>query len=308
MDLLMKGISMKPILHSVSYAGLWGQEQLTLEEFIPHAARLGYAGVMLMTKRPHLSPLTYDDKRLNRLAELLDEYHLSVDCLAGYCDPNAGFSNTSAPFAPLPEMQLVTLRQWLHFAARLKSPLIRLLTGAAGTGEPYQTQWKRCVRFMREACTMAADFNVTIGLQNHDDIGGHYLSMLDLIEEIDRPNCKACLDAWSIALQDADLTDAVRQLKDYIVHTTVADYVKRPRYRYHHPGQGNVYERILDEVKAVPPGEGLIDYGTFFNELQAVGYDGAVAFEMCSPLRGGGSRENLDTYAQTFLKFLQPWM
>lgn len=299
---------MKPILHSVSYAGLWGQDSMELEEFVPHAARLGYSGIMVMTKQPHLSPLCYTEDRLNRLADLLEEHRLTADCLAGYCDPNAGYSATSGPFAPLLEMQLVTLKEWLKMAVKLRSPLIRLLTGSASSGETYHAQWKRSVQFLRQACDMAADFNVTIGLQNHDDIAGHYLSMKDLIEEIGRPNCKACFDAWSVALQSEDLKEAVRQLKEFIVHTTVADYVKRPRYRYHFPGEGNVYERILDEVKAVPPGEGFIDYAAFFDELKSIGYNGAVAFEMCSPLRGGGSRDNLDRYAKKYLEFLKPWM
>ena len=40
---------MIPILHSVSYAGLWGQDRLSLEDFIPRSASLGYDGVMLMS-------------------------------------------------------------------------------------------------------------------------------------------------------------------------------------------------------------------------------------------------------------------
>jgi len=299
---------MKAVLHSVSYAGLWGQERMDLEEFIPHAAQLGYSGVMLMTKRPHLSPLDYDKKRLERLSDLLDQHGLSVACLAGYSDPNAGFTATSGPFAPLIEMQWLSIRQWARMAARLGAPMIRLLTGLATTGEPYHTQWKRCVQFMRESCDIANDYDIVIGIQNHDDIAGHYLSMADLIEEIDRPNCKACLDAWSIALHGDDLGEAVRYLGDRVVHTTVADYVRRPRFKYHHPGEGNIYERMLDEVRAVPPGEGFIDYESFFNALKKTGFKGTVGFEMCSPLRGGGSAENLDRYARKFLKFLKPWM
>ena len=42
---------MKPVLFSVSYAGFWGQARLSLEEFIPHARKLGYVGVELMGKR-----------------------------------------------------------------------------------------------------------------------------------------------------------------------------------------------------------------------------------------------------------------
>ncbi|MGC9328425.1 MAG: sugar phosphate isomerase/epimerase family protein [Candidatus Hinthialibacter sp.] len=299
---------MIPVLHSVSYAGLWGQDALSLDEFIDHAKALGYAGVMLMSKRPHLSPLDYDEKRLDELAQRLHGENLRVACIAAYSDPNCGFSAAAAPFAPIGEMQLVNIRHYARMAQKLSAPVIRLLTGPAPSGIPYAVSWRRCVDFMREACDIAAAYGVVIGIQNHDDIAGHYLSMADLISEIDRPNCKACFDAWSVALQGEDLSKAVRTMGSLIVHTTVADYVKRPRFRYHHPGEGNVYERTLDEVRAVPPGEGFIDYPQFFNALRDTGFHGTVAFEMCSPIRGGGKMENLDRYAKQFLQFLKPWM
>ena len=296
---------MDAVLHSVSYAGLWGQARLSLEEFIPRAAGLGYSGVMLMTKRPHLSPLDYDHRRLEGLARTLQKHNLSVACLAGYSDPGAGYSVTSGPFVPLNEMQLVTISHWAQMAQRLGAPIIRLLTGLATTGESYTAQWSRCVEFMREACDIAAACGVTVGIQNHDDIAAHYLSTADLIDEIGRPNCKACFDAWSVALHGDDLGEAVRHMGSRIVHTTVADYVRRPRFKYLHPGEGNTYQRVLDEVRAVPPGEGFIDYAKFFSALQQAGYDGAVGFEMCSPLRGGGSIENLDRYAGRFIEFIE---
>ena len=50
----------EPVLHSVSYAGVWpGQARLTLEAFVDKAADLGFRGVMLMAKRPHLSVLDW---------------------------------------------------------------------------------------------------------------------------------------------------------------------------------------------------------------------------------------------------------
>jgi len=45
---------MKLSLFSVSYAGFWGQHQLTLPEFIEKSAQLGYDSVMLAGKRPHI--------------------------------------------------------------------------------------------------------------------------------------------------------------------------------------------------------------------------------------------------------------
>ncbi|GMU22869.1 MAG: hypothetical protein AMXMBFR13_29530 [Phycisphaerae bacterium] len=296
---------MKATLHSVSYAGLWGQARLSLEELIPRAAKLGYSGVMLMTKRPHLSPLEYDQQRLEKLKELLLAHRLEAPCLAGYNDPGAGAGGTS--FAPLAEVQLIAIRHWARMAAALGAPVLRLFTGPANEREDYTAQWRRSVEFLRQACDVAAEFGVTVGIQNHDDIAAHYLSFSDLIDEVDRPNCKACFDAWAVALHGDDLVTAVRHLGDRIVHTTVADYVKRPRFKYHHPGQGNVYERTLDEVRAVPPGEGFIDYTSFIRALGEIGYEGAVAFEMCSPLRGGGGIENLDRYARHFVECFKSW-
>jgi sugar phosphate isomerase/epimerase len=278
---------------------------LSLEEFIPRAAKLGYAGVMLMTKRPHLSPLDYDQKRLEELRELLAAHRLEVPCLAGYNDPGAGAGGAS--FAPLAEMQLVVIRQWARMAQVLGAPTLRLFTGPANEREDYTTQWRRSVEFLRQACDIAGEYGVAVGVQNHDDVAAHYLSLADLIDEVDRPNCKTCFDAWSVALHGDDLSTAVRHMGAKIVHTTVADYVKRPRFKYHHPGQGNIYERTLDEVRAVPPGEGFIDYRSFFNALREVGYQGAAAFEMCSPLRGGGGIENLDRYARQFIEVLGRW-
>jgi sugar phosphate isomerase/epimerase len=258
-----------------------------------------------MTKRPHLSPLDYDEKRLEGLRELLVRHRLDVPCLAGYNDPGAGAG--AASFAPLAEMQLVVIRQWVRMAKVLGSPVLRLFTGPANEREDYTAQWRRSVEFLRQACDVAGEHGVTIGVQNHDDIAAHYLSLSDLIDEVDRPNCKACFDAWSVALHGDDLATAVRHMGSRIVHTTVADYVKRPRFKYHHPGQGNNYERTLDEIRAVPPGDGFIDYPNFFGTLREIGYSGAVAFEMCSPLRGGGSIENLDLYALRFIDCCKAW-
>ncbi len=56
--------------------------------------------------------------------------------------------------------------------------------------------------------------------------------------------------------------------------------------------------------QAVPIEEGFIDYRAFLTTLAGAGFSGTVAYEMCSPLLGGGSVENLDRYAALFLKFM----
>ena len=51
----------------MSYAGLWGQHRLDTVDFIAKAAELGYSSVMLMGKRPHLSPLDANDAALEAI-------------------------------------------------------------------------------------------------------------------------------------------------------------------------------------------------------------------------------------------------
>jgi hypothetical protein len=57
-------------------------------------------------------------------------------------------------------------------------------------------------------------------------------------------------------------------------------------------------------VQAVPIDEGFIDYAAFLGVMRESGFHGSVAYEMCSPLLGGGSLENLDRYARRFVEFL----
>jgi sugar phosphate isomerase/epimerase len=58
-------------------------------------------------------------------------------------------------------------------------------------------------------------------------------------------------------------------------------------------------------MRAVPIGEGFLDYKTFINTLKEIGYQGYIAYEMCEVLDGGGSIENLDNCARKFLEYMK---
>jgi sugar phosphate isomerase/epimerase len=290
---------MKTALHSVSYAGLWGQSRLALPDFLERARQLGFGAVMLMAKRPHLSVLDCDAEERSRLRKQLERLDLKVACLAGYTDFCMG---SDRPDTPQREMQLLYVRELCRLARDLDCGLVRVFTGFDYASATFDQQWAMCVAGLRECARQAAPFRVTVGVQNHHDLAVHHDSLFDLLEEIGEPNCKAMFDAWSPALQGVDLAAAVKKMAPYIVHTTVADYVRRPRFRYQ-PQLVN-YVRETDAIRAVPMGEGFIDYRSFFQALQASGFNGYVAYEMCSALRGGGSDQNLDRCARKFLDYM----
>jgi sugar phosphate isomerase/epimerase len=291
---------MKLALHSVSYAGVWpGQARLALDDFLVRARALGFGAVMLMAKRPHLSPLDYDAEARRRLRGRLADLGLEVACLAGYNDFCMG---ADRPDVPAREIQVYYVRELCRLAHDLGCGLVRVFTGFEQPAVSYEQQWQWCVGCLKECARFAAPLGVTVGVQNHHDIAGHWEGLLDLLHDIDEPNCKALFDAWAPALQGADLAEAARRLAPHTAHTTVADYVRRPRFRYV-PKLVN-YAREPDVVRAVPMGEGFIDYRGFFRALREGGFRGSVAYEMCSPLRDGGGEENLDRCARRFLEYM----
>ena len=292
---------MKTALFSVSYAGLWGQAALGLEEFIRKAAALGYEGVELMGKRPHASPLEMTPDRRKAVRDLLGEAGLDLACVAAYTDFTGGLRAGEVPFG---EMQVAYVGALAQMAADLGGGLVRVFTGYDDAARDFTQQWDLCVAGIRECCDRAADLGVTIGVQNHHDIAVHSAALREFIADVDRPNCRAMFDAWSPALRGEDLREAAQAMAPLTAYTTCADYVRLPRFHYR-PGCVNYTPAECDHVRAVPMGEGCIDYEGFFAGLKAGGYDGWIAYEMCSPLRGGGSEENLDACARRFLEYVK---
>lgn len=286
-------------LHSVSYSGSWGQERLTLEQFVDKAAALGYNGVLLMAKRPHLSPLEYGPAELLSLRRKIEARGLRV-AIAGYNNFTADWDHRDIPQL---EIQVHYVTELARLARDLGAGLVRIFTGYEHPAAAFATQWDSVVKALKECAARAAELGIVIGVQNHHDIAVGYEAQYSLVQAVGEPNCRALFDAWAPALQGADLAAAARLLGPVTAHTTIANYQLRPRYRYD-PALVN-YTAVTPTVEAVPVDEGFIDYRAFLASLWEAGFRGTVAYEMCSPLRGGGSVKNLDAYASRFLEFMR---
>jgi len=287
-------------LFSVSYAGLWGQQRLDLAAFIAKAAELGYSSVMLMGKRPHLAPLDTDEAALEALRGELARRNVACRAIAGYTD----FAPQRAAEVPFAEMQFDYVRALCRIASALEAPYVRIFTAYDIDTTAPTAAWNNVVGCLRECGDRAADYGITLAVQNHHDVAVESAALLDLINEVDRSNVRLGFDAWSPALRGEKLYEAARQMAPYTVITTNADYIRVPRFRYR-PELVN-YERLEpDMVRAVPFGEGFIDYEAFFAGLAEGGFEGLANYEMCSPIRGGGSEGNLDEYARNYLQWMR---
>jgi len=292
--------SMKLSIFSISYAGLWGQQAIDLPSFIAKAAQLGYDGVMIAGKRPHLSPLDADDARLASVKTALKEHRLSCYVIAGYTD----LSPSTAAKVPYLEMQIAYVESLARLAAKLGAGVVRVFTAYEVDGHGIHGIWTGVVKALQEMCDRAAAHGVSVAVQNHHDLAVHSDVLLELLHDVDRPNCKLGFDAWSPALRGEDLFETARRMAPHTVITTNADYVRLPRFRYQ-PALINYERAHPDLVRAVKFGQGFIDYPAFFRGLKEGGFDGIATYEMCSPIRGGGSMANLDAFAAQYLRWMK---
>jgi L-ribulose-5-phosphate 3-epimerase len=294
-----------PVLHSVSYAGAWpGQSCLSVDEFLSKAVQLGYRSVALVAKRPHVSPLDYDDAARGALRARIEQLRLELAAMMGYSDFTAGLDHPGIPSA---EMNAAYIGVLAKLTADLGATRLRIFTGYQRPGVSYDAQYNEIVKGLRMAGNEAARHGVTLAVQNHHDIACHHDQLAWLMEEVGHPNVRLAFDAWAPHLQGVRgeaLVRGVEKVGKFIELTTVADYEVQRRFRYD-PNAVSYVAEPAPVVRAVAPGAGEIDYASFFEGLRNAGYRGPVAYEMCAALKGGGSIENLDRTARTFLEFLR---
>jgi sugar phosphate isomerase/epimerase len=255
-----------------------------------------------MGKRPHLSPLDYSLDDCRRLRDLVDEHDLEVAAIGAYTNFTGGADTAEVPFA---EQQIAYVEALAARASVLGgAKLIRIFSSYERSEMAPFEQWKRTIACIQECCDRAAAHGVTIGLQNHHDIGVATRTLRELLEQVDRPNFIPMVDYWSIHLRGEPLGDDLRQLIPRMRFTTVADYIVLPRFRYE-PALVNYTAVNPPLVMAVPMGSGDLDYASFLEFLTRHGFDGWCSYETCSPIKGGGSLENLERYAAGFLEYMR---
>jgi sugar phosphate isomerase/epimerase len=295
---------MTPMLFSVSYAGGWGQHKLDLISFLEKAAAIGYPTVEIGGKRPHLSPVDYSNvESVQRIKAKAAELKVEIPTIAGYTDFTSGRQAAEVPFV---EMQIQYVRQLAVLGRALGARIVRVFSGYFTDLADHHADWTKCVTALRECADVCADNGLVLGVQNHHDVGVDVTAFEELLDDINHPNAKAMFDPWSVALHGADLYHAARRMAPRMVQTTLADYIRIPRWQYR-PSLINYESVSPDAVRAVPLGEGFQDLDGFFRGLKEGGFDGYVAYEICSPIRGGGSEQNLDKAARQALEKIRQW-
>ena len=269
-------------LYSITYGGVWYRGgALTVEQVIGRALKFGYQGVEIDGKRPHGNPLDMPQSRCRQLRQGASDQGIEIYAVAANND-------FSSPVPEHRESQLVYLRDLLRMTSDLGAKVVRVFLAWPGVtllpegGGRYdiakslwqaahkdfsaEQTWEWCRQGLIESARMAADFGITLALQNHPPvIDRGYPDTLRMVKEVASPHLKICFDArLEHGLDELGVRKALNEIGSL-------------QTLWHYGGEfdrGPDGITVKGDEKAMGEALGLLD----------IGYHGYAGFELCHPL------------------------
>jgi sugar phosphate isomerase/epimerase len=281
---------MKVGLYSITYLGIWYDgPALSFEDFVKRAKAYGYSGVELDGKRPHGNPMDLDQRTRDQMRDVLEREGIEIPCIAANND-------FSSPIAEHRECQLLMVRELARLAADLGAKVIRLFAAWPGVAMrdgiatydlvrgnaysfeqqfPYATRlerWNYVKACLKETAAFGEEFGVVMALQNHAPLIRHWKDCYDLIQEVNSPWLKICLDLPIMIRQDGEwVRQAALTVGDLQVHSHFGG-------EFYRDAEGRIQPKPYYFTRPLP------DYAAFLRLMKEIGYDGYFCFELCHPV------------------------
>ncbi len=226
----------------------WSDDQSSV---FAKAAEAGYDGV-------EISLVAGLDVGVGRMARTAGSLGLDVLCSTGLSPT----MDISSPDASVRRAGIDHLRRCLDDAARLGSPILGGVTYATWMGFPdgdHDGHRQRSAAALREVAGYASTLGIDICLEVLNRFETFMFNTvadcLEYMDMVDHPSVKVELDTFHMNMEEDDLAGAVRLAGSRIGHVQVAANNRRaPQY-------------------------GHIDWSSFSQALDQVGYQGWVVFE-----------------------------
>lgn len=282
---------MKIGLYSITYLGCWYQgEPLSLAQLIRTAKAYGYDGVEIDGKRPHGNPLDWPKSRCKDLRQIADGEGIEILGVAA----NNDFSN---PVPEVREAQICFVRDLIRMTADLGAKHLRVFLAWWGiTRHPKLATydiaegywpivhekfseaeiWSWCREALVECCRYAADHGVTLALQNHKPLINDHRDVLRMVNEVNSPHLKVCLDAPLMPDKSAEamLEAALAVGSMQVMSHFGGEFDRNP--------DGSITG--VDRIDGVVTGETNQYYRDFARAMREIGYEGYTSYELCHQL------------------------
>jgi sugar phosphate isomerase/epimerase len=256
-----------------------------LETAIDLTAELGYDGIEIMARTPHLPPDT-SLERAEELSERLDRAGLAVPCLATYTGFYDGLTDDEA------ETQLAEFERYAELGEVLDCDLIRHKPGGPPLRDATDDDFERAAGYLRRAADVAAEYDRTVGVEIH---AGRLVETAEstarFLDLVDRDNVSVIHDAGNMHIVDADYgSESVERLGESLVHVHVKDLrrIDDPSAEGAFELETNRGEEIFQHCLL---GEGDVNYRPLAAELAEIGYDGYLTDECAVASQDGDNIE-----------------
>ena len=225
-----------------------------LDYVLEVAADLGFAGVEIWGREPHISE-QFDENRVEAVRRMLDQRGLAVPVLGSYLRFGVTNHRTEGH---------IELEDTLHTARCLGTPIVRVWASDVPSAEATEAVWQATVNEIREACVQAGKLGITFAAEMHaGTLADTALQAKRLAEEVSRDN-------FRLNYQVADNPEPYTPLErlqivlPYVVHMHTQNFA---------PGHSN------SSASRAALAAGEIDYAPLIKRLKAARYRGCVAVE-----------------------------
>jgi sugar phosphate isomerase/epimerase len=208
----------------------------------------------------------------------------------------------SSPVPEYRECQIVYLRELMRMTSDLEVKPLRVFLGWPGVTlhpdggrydiardswnqahyqfEPEQI-WDWCREGMIESARYAEDYGVTLALQNHKPVIHDWRDMMRMINEVDSPALKACLDAPILEDKNPEnIREAAQAVKGIQMLTHFGGEFDRD------PVSGKIVDTQDHSDHGDKAGEQVAEtyLPEFVKNMNEIGYEGYYSYELCHPL------------------------
>lgn len=253
--------------------------EYSIQEAMKITADLGFDGIEIACREPHLSPQT-SIPRVKEIRRLADEHVLDIPVLGGYM---GRFSESGDPECAAAYDEFLGL---LERADYLETDMIRIFPGGPNAFLAADYHYEKAAHWLRKCAAEARRHEKTILLEIHNvSLIETVKSSLRLLEMIGQDNVGLIHDAGNMYISDTDFGRAsVTGLGSRLKHVHVKDEKRISAAGGPMTGTfRNVTRHGEEHFLQCRLGEGEVDHRELFEALAETGYGGWVTLECFAP-------------------------
>jgi sugar phosphate isomerase/epimerase len=236
---------------------------MTVEQFIETAGRLDVEAVDL------LAYFWKDEAaEVPQVAGWLKKADLA---LAAYAVGNSFTRGDEAEWAK----NVAVVKKGIEMAARLGAPALRVFGGSLPEGMSIDQAMDRAVRGLKECLPLAERKNVVMAVENHGGLPGTSAELRRLIQALNSPFVRACVDIGNFISVGEDAGPAVEATADLAAHVHIKDLKQFPA----ESTQGHPAGRAPYRTEGCTVGEGVVPLVRCLKAFKKVGYTGYLSLE-----------------------------